>query len=132
MQLKRNPTRGLMLVYILTMGLVLFNQHWFLERGFDLNVFASANALLFIISLLTLLITKRSLKSENPNAFVRAMYGSFMIKFFIIAIVAFAYILTVKKAVNKPALIAAAVLYILYAIVEVRALMRELKSAKDA
>jgi hypothetical protein len=132
MQLKRNPTRGLMLVYILTMGLVLFNQHWFLEKGFDLNVFASANALLFIISLLTLLITKRSLKSENPNAFVRAMYGSFMIKFFIIAIVAFAYILTVKKAVNKPALIAAAVLYILYAIVEVRALMRELKSAKDA
>lgn len=121
-----------MLVYILTMGLVLFNQHWFLEKGFDLNVFASANALLFIISLLTLLITKRSLKSENPNAFVRAMYGSFMIKFFIIAIVAFAYILTVKKAVNKPALIAAAVLYILYAIVEVRALMRELKSAKDA
>jgi hypothetical protein len=132
MKLKRNPTRGLMIVYILTMGLVMLNQHWFLQKGFDLNVFASANSILFMISILTLLITKRSLNSENPNAFVRAMYGSFMIKFFAIAIIAFAYILTVKKEVNKPALVSAAILYILYAVVEVKALMRELKSAKDA
>ena len=55
------------------------------------------NLLLFIVTLITFLLTYRSLKSTNPNVFVRAMYGGFIIKFFVVAIAAFIYIMVSKN-----------------------------------
>lgn len=102
------------------------------KKNIDQEVLIIGNLVLFIVTLLTFLLTYRSLKSKNPNAFVRAMYGGFMIKFFVVAIAAFIYIMITKKNVNKPALFSCMGLYIVYTFFEVTALLRVLKQKKNA
>lgn len=101
-------------------------------RGIDPDVIIAGNVLLFGVSLASFILTQRSLKSSNPNAFVRAMYGSFMIKFFVCAIAAFVYIMAVKKNVNKPALFICMGLYVVYTVFEVAALTKILKRKPNA
>ena len=88
--------------------------------------------LLVFILLNVFLITYRSLQSSNPNSFVRAMYGGFIIKFFAVAIAAFIYIMITNKNVNKPALIACMLLYVVYTFIEVKTLLGLLKQKKNA
>lgn len=105
----------------------------FLEKnGFSQHVLIFGNLVLFGASLVAFYIYYTALKANKPQAFVRAMYGSFMARFFIVAIAAFIYISIAKKDVNKPALIACAVLYILYSFIEIRALTKLLKGKKNA
>jgi hypothetical protein len=95
----------------------------------DLLIFG--NLILFVVVLVSYIITYRSLHSGNAQAFLRAMYGSFLIKFFFLAIAAFVYIMMAKKNVNKPGLGVIALLYIIYTAIEIRALMKTLKGLKQ-
>jgi hypothetical protein len=122
----------MILVFVLLNVFFLTGKDWLLKKGIDQDVLIIGNLILFIVTLVTFLITYRSLKAKNPNVFVRAMYGGFIIKFFIIAIAAFAYIMSTKKQVNKPALFACMGLYIVYTFFEVRSLFRTLKQSKNA
>jgi hypothetical protein len=49
-----------------------------------------------------------------------------------VAIVAFIYIMTVKKNLSKPSLAACGILYIVYTFLETKALTRLLKQKKNA
>jgi hypothetical protein len=95
-------------------------------------VLLGGNGLLMLVSMLAYILMRKAVISNNPQAFVRAIYGSFMLRFFLVAIAAFIYIMVVKKAVNKPALIACAGLYIIYTAIETRSLMKMLKQNKHA
>jgi ACR3 family arsenite efflux pump ArsB len=123
--------RPLILVFIFFTAFFISGKSWLDKKGADQNVLIIGNLLLFLISLTAFLITNKALSSSNPQAFVRAMYGSFIIKFFVLAITAFVYIMVAKKNVNKPALIACAGLYIIYTGIETRALMKMLKQKKN-
>lgn len=123
--------RPLILVFIFFTAFFISGKSWLDKKGVDQNVLIIGNLLLFLISLTAFLITNKALTSSNPQAFVRAMYGSFIIKFFVLAITAFVYIMVAKKNVNKPALIACAGLYIIYTGIETRALMKMLKQKKN-
>jgi hypothetical protein len=135
--LKMNRTnlallRPMILIFILLNAFFLVGKAWLAKKGIDQDVLVIGNFLLFLVSLITFLITNRSLRSTNPNVFVRALYGGFIIKFFVVAIAAFIYIMITKKNVNKPALFACMGLYIVYTFFEVTALMRILKQKKNA
>lgn len=131
MTIRRNPTRILMIVYILLMLLLSWNNKFLWGKGVDVNVLSYANTILFIMTVVTFYLGRSSIKSPNPNVFVRSVYLGFLIKFFALAIIAFVYILTQRKAVNKPAIIGAALLYIVYSVFETRALLKELKLQKN-
>ena len=124
--------RPLLIIFILINAFVITGKSWLEKNSVDQSVLIAGNLLLFLVSLTAFLITYRSLRSSNPQAFVRAMYGSFMIKFFLIAIVAFIYIMIARKNVNKPGLIACGILYIVYTVLETGALMKLLKQRKNA
>jgi hypothetical protein len=126
------PLRPMILVFILLNGLFVIGKSMLAKWDADQSVLITGNLILFAVSFSSFLLTRRSLSSPNPNAFVRAMYGSFMIKFFVCAIAAFAYIITVKKEVNKPALFTCMGLYIVYTVMEVSALTKLLKQKKNA
>lgn len=97
----------------------------FLERwGVDQEVLIIGNLLLFIIFLLSFLVAQRGLKTTNPHAFVRSIYGSMMIKFFLCIIAAFIYISICKKDLNKPALFTLMGLYLVYTFIEVATLTK--------
>ena len=124
--------RPMILIFIFLNAFFLVGKDWLAKKNIDQEVLIIGNLVLFIVTLLTFLLTYRSLKSKNPNAFVRAMYGGFMIKFFVVAIAAFIYIMITKKNVNKPALFFCMGLYIVYTFFEVTALLRVLKQKKNA
>ena len=125
------PIRPLLILFALLSAFFVAGKAFLEKRGIDQEVLIYGNLLLFVVSFLAYYITSMTLKNPNPNAFVRAMYGSFMIKFFVVAIVAFIYIMITKKNVNKPALIACAGLYIVYTGIETRALLTLLRSKKN-
>jgi len=126
------PLRPMILVFILVNGFFVAGKSMLAKWGVDQSVVIIGNLILFTVSLSSFLLTRRSLSSSNPNSFVRAMYGSFMIKFFVCAIAAFVYIMAAKKNVSKPALIACMGLYIVYTAIEVSALTKLLKQKKNA
>ena len=126
------PIRPLIIIFILLNSVLITTKSWLDKKGVDQDVLIAGNLILFVVSLAAFFITHKSLRSSNPNAFVRAMYGSFIIKFFVLAIAAFIYIMMAKKNLNKPALIACAGLYIIYTGIETRALINTLRQRKNA
>ena len=124
--------RPMILIFIFLNAFFLVGKAWLAKKSIDQDVLIIGNLLLFLVSLITFLITYRSLQSTNPNVFVRAMYGGFIIKFFVVAIAAFVYIMATKKNVNKPALFFCMGLYIVYTFFEVSSLLKILKQKKNA
>jgi hypothetical protein len=122
----------MILVFIFLNVFFITARRWIVNQGVDQDVLSIGNLLLFVVSIITFLITCRSLQSSNPNSFVRAMYGGFIIKFFGVATAAFIYIMITKKNVNKPALFACMLLYVVYTFIEVKTLMGILKRKKNA
>src|SRR4051812_19310275 len=92
--------------------------------GADQNVLIIGNLLLFIVTLISFLLSKKGLESPNTHAFIRSVYGSIMLKLFVCMIAAFIYISSFKKDLNKPALFTCMGLYLVYTFLEVGALMK--------
>lgn len=132
MNKRKKPVWYMLLIFMFLNIFFITQKNILAKWGIDNEVMIVANLLLFIVSLIAFLITKRSLASPNPQAFIRAMYGSFIIKFFVVAIAAFVYIMVAKKNVSKAAVFASMGLYVVYTSIEIGALMKLLKQKKDA
>ena len=102
------------------------------DRGLDYSVLVVGNLLVFGICLLSYWMAVRGLTTRNSHAFFRWVYGSIMIKLFLLAGVAFVYIMVNKKEVNKPALFFCMGLYIIYTFIEVSGLMKVNKQKTNA
>ncbi len=124
--------RPMFLIFILLNAFFLVGRGWLIKKNIDHEVLLAGNLLLFVVTLVTFLLAYRGLTHTNPNVFIRAIYGGFIIKFFVVAIVAFVYIISVRKNVNKPALFLSMALYIVYTFFEVNSLLRILKQKKNA
>jgi hypothetical protein len=123
--------RPMILVFVLLNALLITGKRFLENNGIDQDLLIIGNLLLFLVTFITYMISFKSLFSKNPNVFIRAMYGGFIIKFFVIAVAAFVYIMTAKKQVNKPGLFICMGLYLLYTVLEVTALFRFLKNRKN-
>jgi len=95
--------------------------------GADQEVLIIGNAILFLVTVISFFMLRRSFTHSNPNVFVRSVFGSFMIKLFVCIIVVAIYIGLNKKDLNKPALFTCMGLYLVYTFMEVGALMKMLK-----
>ena len=124
--------RPLLILFVLLNGFFLAGKSILTKWGFDSEVLLIGNLLLFAVTLISYIISVKGLSSSNPNAFVRGIYGSFILKFFVIAIAAFIYIQMAKKEVNKPALFACMGLYLVYTFIEISTLTKMLKQKKNA
>ncbi|MGZ8551244.1 MAG: hypothetical protein ACXWV2_11305 [Chitinophagaceae bacterium] len=128
----RKPWLPLVILFVILNAVFLVGKNLLEKKGVDPYVLIGGNLVLFLASILAFYISYRSLTSPNPNATVRSLYGSFMIKFFVIIIAAFAYIMIVKKDLNKPALFACMALYMVYSFIEVSSLQKLMKKRKNA
>jgi lysylphosphatidylglycerol synthetase-like protein (DUF2156 family) len=122
----------IIIIFIIVTAISIIAKDWLIGQGIDPDVLLVGNITLFAVSMLAWFINQRSVRSSNPQSSVRAMYGSFMVKFFVLAVAAFVYIMMTKKEVNKGGLMVCAGLYIIYAVFETRALMRLSKEKKNA
>src|ERR1700733_8155142 len=104
MQNKRKAFLPISILFILLSVFFMFGKTLFVKWGVDQSVLILGNLILFVVTAISFFISIKGLKSANPYAFVRSVYGSVMIKFFVFGIAAFVYIQSAKDAVNKPGL----------------------------
>lgn len=124
--------RPLLFVFVIITAIIVAGRAWLLGQGIDPTVLLAGNIVIWFATIISLMVLLRGEKANNPQTFIRSMYGSFLIRFFLILVAAFIYIMTAKKNVNKPAIVICAGLYILYAGLEISALLRSLKNKKNA
>ncbi len=110
---------------------LLVQRKWVYDKGLDRDMLIVANLLLFIISLASFIVLRNSSTQTNTIKFMKGFYGSFILKFFLVAVVAFAYIMIEKKNINKPSLFVALGLYAIYTIIEISSLQRILRKSAN-
>jgi len=132
MRRNRSPLLPIIIFFILLNALFLAGKNSLDRSGFDQSVLIIGNLVLFAATLISFLFARHGLKSENPQAFVRSVYMSIMIKLFISVIAALIYIFLFRKNLNRPALFACMGLYLVYTFIEVSVLTRMLKEKKNA
>lgn len=127
----RKTVLPLLFLFIFLSALFISSTTFFEKHGIDRDVLIIANIILFVCNLASILLLQRSLKNSNPNAFVRAMMGSTVIKLLVIAISFAAYAFAVKRNINKPAVYISIFLYFIYLGIEV-AIVLKLNKQKNA
>ena len=96
-----------------------------LERNhIDKNVILGANALFFLVSLISFSIQMKGMINKNPHVFVRSVTGGMMVKmaFCIVAVIAYVYLS--GPAFNKRGIFISLFLYLVYLSVEVMVVMK--------
>jgi hypothetical protein len=79
----RSPLLPVIIFFILLNALFLAGKNFLERSGFDQSVLIVGNLVLFAATLVSFLFAKQGLGSKNPQAFVRSVYMSIMIKLFI-------------------------------------------------
>ncbi|UEG49118.1 hypothetical protein LK994_10795 [Ferruginibacter lapsinanis] len=92
--------------------------------GLDYRVLLVANALFFIISIITFLLQQKALSHKNPNVFVRSILGSVMIKMFGCVIAIILYRLLAPNSFSKMSVFVAMFLYLIYLAIEVKVILK--------
>ena len=122
----------IVILFIILNGLILTAKTFLESRGFDREFLIWANLFLFLLSIGGFLLQRKGLQSPNPQAFVRGVYASMIFKMFLVMVVVLVYVFLQRDKINKPALFTAMGLYIVYTVVEVRALMKVARKKKNA
>ena len=131
MQKKPRASFPLIIFFILLNAFFVSGKSLLAKWGADQSVLILGNLLIFIVTIISFFVALRGIKSKNPNAFVRSVYGSFILKFFIFAIAAFVYTQMARTNVNKTALFICMGLYLVYTFMEVSVLTKMLKRKAD-
>jgi len=132
MRSNRSPLLPLIILFILLNALFLTGKNFLERSGFDQSVLIIGNLILFAATLVSFVFARQGLRSENPQAFVRSVYMSIMIKLFICVIAAVIYIFLFRKNLNRPALFTCMGLYLVYTFIEVSVLTKTLKEKRHA
>lgn len=117
----------IVVLFIILNGLFIAGKGILDRWGADQDVLIWGNLLLFVITLISFFMAQKGLKSTNPHAFVRSVYGSIMLKLFVCLIAAFIYIFVNRQSLNKPAFFTLMGLYLVYTFLEVSTLTKMLK-----
>ena len=132
--MKKNSTRPffpVIIFFVLVNGFLISGRSLLQKWSVDQEVLIVANLILAAVAIVSFLLGQRGLRSGNMQSFVRSIYLSFIVKFFILVAAAFIYIMVARKNVNKPALIASMCLYLVYTFFEVSILMKMAKEKKN-
>jgi hypothetical protein len=100
--------------------------------GFDTNVLLIGNFLLCSITFFSFYMLYKGMKASTTAGFLRSVYGSFMIKLLLVALMVFGYAFMYKENINKPSLFTCMFLYLLYTFIETRALLKLSKKKSNA
>jgi hypothetical protein len=124
--------RPILLIFI-GLSIVFFaSSSVLMARGTDYRVLLTGNLLLFGVTAVSFFLYIKGLRNQNMHAFVRVMYGSLLVKFFVCLVAVLIYAMMARAAVNRNGILGCFILYVLYTFLEVRTLLRLSKNAKNA
>ncbi len=101
------------ILFIIISAVALILKNKLLTAGIDPWVLIGGNAILFVITLISMTMNNAAMSHNNTQGFMRNVYGGFMLKFFLVIISVLLYVV-LAKPINKPALFACLGLYLFY------------------
>jgi hypothetical protein len=122
--LKGSPARPLILLFIVLNALVIVFRRSLTSEGFFVDLLIIGNIILFAMTMLSFFLLYKGLKASSTPAFLRSVYGSFMIKFFVVLVAVFGYAFMNKGSLNKHSLFTLMFLYLVYTFLEIKTLMK--------
>jgi hypothetical protein len=120
----KGAARPIILLFIILNAFIIVFRRSLTSEGFSVDMLIIGNIILFGITLLSFILLSRGMKASSTPAFLRSIYGSFMIKFFIVAVSVFGYAFFAKADLNKPGLFTLMFLYLVYTFFEIKTLMK--------
>jgi hypothetical protein len=120
----KGAARPIILLFIFLNALIIVFRRSLSSEDFNVDMLIIGNIILFGITMLSFVLLSRGMKASSTPAFLRSIYGSFMIKFFIVGIAVFGYAFYAKANLNKPGLFTLMFLYLVYTFLEIRTLMK--------
>ncbi|MEP7165743.1 MAG: hypothetical protein ABI741_13670 [Ferruginibacter sp.] len=120
----------LILLFTLITGLIFLLAPTLKNYHIDSNVLIGANALFFLISIVSFSIQRKGLQNKNPHVFVRSVMAGMMVKMVICIIVVIAYVSFSGTGFNTRAVFIALFLYLIYLATEVFVVMKMNKNKK--
>lgn len=127
---KRQTWWPIVIVYLLSNAIIYVVKKWETKYKIDTDILMAGNAVLLVATLVSFFLYTRSLKNNQPAAFLRYIYSGMFLKMMICLFAAFIYIASTNN-VNKPALFGCMFLYFVYTFVEVSILLQLSKQQKD-
>ena len=97
------------------------------NMGFDTDVFLVGNLFICILTLVSFWLMNNGLQSKSTAGFMSSVYGSFIIKLVLAALVVVAYAKWKGNAMNTPALLSRMFTYLAYTYLEVKGLLALVK-----
>lgn len=117
-------------VFVALLGLVyaLYSKN---QASYDLPILIAADVVLALLSVLAYVMTSNALKTDNPNAFLRAKMSSTMLRIFICVagLGTYAY-LNGRTPYTKPTIFLVLGMYVVYTILESAVLSKKSRIGK--
>jgi len=120
----KGAARPIILLFIILNALIIVFRRSLTSEGFNVDMLIIGNIVLFGITMLSFFLLSKGMKASTTPAFLRSVYGSFMAKFFIVAITVFGYAFFAKTNLNKPGLFTLMFLYLVYTFLEIKTLLK--------
>lgn len=117
----------LFITFLILTVLCLAGNLFYNQSGINYLVIMGANCLFFLVSLLIFRMQYVALHNSNPNVFVRSVMAGTMLKMLFCLVAVVAYYFASRPAFNKPAVYISMIVYVIYLVVEVRAIMKQNK-----
>jgi len=128
-----NKTRSfwpIVAIFVVVALLALAARNWLAERwNMDYLVLSVGNLVLFLATAFSFYLYSKALRNKNVQLFLRMMYSSLLVKMVFCLAATLLYLFIAGKDVNKAAIIACFVLYMVYTYIEVKVLMRLSKNS---
>jgi hypothetical protein len=105
-------------------ALVIVFRRSLTSEGFFVDLLIIGNIILFAMTILSFFLLYKGLKATSTPSFLRSVYGSFMIKFFVVLVAVFGYAFMNKGSLNKHSLFTLMFLYLVYTFLEIKTLMK--------
>jgi hypothetical protein len=117
---------------LVILGITLLGWEGFEKKVISPRVFLSANALLFVLTNISMRMHNASYTTKNEFAFVRNVMGATVLKLLVIVAAIFIYFYASGELVNMGGIFGGMFMYIAYTTVEVILVLRRNAKRKNA
>lgn len=131
MNQRSNVLLPLVISFVVFAAAVVLAWLFWKNSNIDFIVLLGANVLFFLVSVMAFRMQYAAMQKSNPNVFIRKVMSTMLLKMGIALAAVMAYVLISGKNFNKPSVYISMLIYLVYLVVEVGAVMK-LNKRKNA
>jgi hypothetical protein len=128
----RKSLLPLFFLFVIINSMAIVFRSRLTSLGFDIDVLLIGNLFLCALTFFSFYMLYKGMKAATTAGFLRSVYGSFIIKLLLVAVMVFGYAILFKEKINKPSLFSCMFLYLVYTFIETRGLLKLSKLKKHA